>query len=1218
MISQESIIDNFKELETTLMRNTVPILMEIGVKFKLNNIRNLKKKELVKRIIMRIAEVMQAKYKPQTPEQFKQISRMVLDSILPHFTKTTQNPKSGQSRGLQHPHGKHPAPNHPQTGYNDPLDELKLINMTNCICFGNYKRGNNLLIKCTNEACGKVFHHGCIPWPAKELKNFECPRCIILANDPLHEVEEILYEPSILTSGVNYTYKLGFSQFSKMNNSAEYGVEIRTLKMDGVHFFEQTWPDKCTIRVNNKTVKEVKPLHHNSSLKKRRDEKIFNRHMSKMGPNSLKIVYQNVQDGKNTKRGEDPKYIFSVLYVRRLSVPVLQERILSRNRLSIEASKRHIMSKFEEQKDLQISRIKVDLLCKITYTMIQNPARGENCSHIDCFNLKFFLQTMEQNSVRKWICPLCRKRCSKLVVDSYLEQILVDLGKEGRTEEKVFFRSDGSYDFNSAPFEVGGEGIGVSGGGKKVSGGGKKAKSGDKGIGKVGDGEADLEILSLISSSSEEVKASEGGGGALGARKGPEMGVLGGAGSGSLEAENGGLGAIEASLGSKEGSVGDLGVTGVQKTNEIGQKSPETGGVQNAISGNNRVLETAPGVLDDERGPLSQFSSEKSSRNEVLEENQKSTESFKITLSKKNGVIRKKPSKPESETGSPQNPQKAQKSQIFNKGKEDEIGEKKDKNGKERLAEGLRTLQVANLAPDSQQKTPDFGGKIGFSVQLPRPKNVQKGAKPDAEMLKSTVQGSKEVEKPSEKVTTSISPFTVSDKIVENNEEVGGRGVLNEPESVGNGLKMAKNKDIGSLGESAQRVVGRLLEGRSEAEDDTDGLLDDVRGLKKGSLASKSIIDHWIQSGRKSDISPSKQPETVNNASEEVNESLVTFKTSKKSSKTPKNLISKKSIFTDRSDQNDPKTGSRGPKILPIRFTSVEESSINPPSTTNYDINLDEYSPITVTNSARFAQIDSEHPDAGVEVSQLARNPKKSVNSENAILTKNRKSRPISDFPGAEQSQFRLTPLNEHIRSLKNQQKPGKTQNPDSGQNLTSLLSKRLTPAYDSTINSTMLKDTDYNSDYNFLVDFWKHYEKTRKTLFLKKNYQSFHDFNQSLNSLCHQDQLFSKKVELLYKFVKNRRKVNSSQKVVGRYNRILRGIGDQDWVYNDKNVNVEPRKRIKRARRENSDLILKGILRGYGFDEPSDTALIGLKGGRESLERSLRGNSLANAIEIL
>ena len=67
---------------------------------------------------------------------------------------------------------------------------------------------------------------------------FECPHCIILNNDPLNEVVEVLYQPSILKSNMNYTYKLPFDKFNLINKDSKIGVEVRTLKLDGEHLYD--------------------------------------------------------------------------------------------------------------------------------------------------------------------------------------------------------------------------------------------------------------------------------------------------------------------------------------------------------------------------------------------------------------------------------------------------------------------------------------------------------------------------------------------------------------------------------------------------------------------------------------------------------------------------------------------------------------------------------------------------------------------------------------------------------------------------------------------------------------------------------------------------------------------------------------------------------------------------------------------------------------------
>ena len=65
-------------------------------------------------------------------------------------------------------------------------------------------------LKC--KTCGLVFDYGIMRWPIEKKEEFECPHCIILNNDPLNEVIDVLYPPSILKSNMNYKYHLPFNK----------------------------------------------------------------------------------------------------------------------------------------------------------------------------------------------------------------------------------------------------------------------------------------------------------------------------------------------------------------------------------------------------------------------------------------------------------------------------------------------------------------------------------------------------------------------------------------------------------------------------------------------------------------------------------------------------------------------------------------------------------------------------------------------------------------------------------------------------------------------------------------------------------------------------------------------------------------------------------------------------------------------------------------------
>lgn len=316
-----------------------------------------------------------------------------------------------------------------------------------CYC-GNRGRDAEGFNKCNSQNCSNIAHRCCMPWRIQDLGEFECSACIILANDPLNEVQTVLLEPSLIQSGFEYKFKLGLDSLQRIKESSNLDVEVRCIKMDGEHFFEQTWPDKCEIRINDVLVKDVKLLAQNSSLKKRRDEKL-SRFVQQLkgGTNKISVSFQNVMDGKNSKLHRDAPYTFTVVIVEKLAVNALADKIINKCTLSKAECKKNISSKFGDYKDLKISEVKANLVCLVSFTHLVHPARGKNCSHLGCFSLPIFLKTMQSNALRNWLCPLCRKPCYKLVVDSYIEELVKEAKTQDISKNQVLFSKDGKYRF---------------------------------------------------------------------------------------------------------------------------------------------------------------------------------------------------------------------------------------------------------------------------------------------------------------------------------------------------------------------------------------------------------------------------------------------------------------------------------------------------------------------------------------------------------------------------------------------------------------------------------------------------------------------------------------------------------------------------------------------------------------------------------------------------
>ena len=395
------------------------VIDQFAIRFKIQGLHSQTKEQIIENIFWRIEEIIIAKYKPYSQQQFESVSNNLLRSLLP-------NEMFEPKKIVLAPKAKN----------------IHFSQISGCYC-QEKKPEDERTLTCSVNRCSRVCHFSCLPWSQKKLGAFECPSCIILSNDPLNKIEQVLVEPSILLSGSPYYYNINNSVASNILANNNIAIEVRMIKLDGKYFIDQTWPDKCEIEVNGSKIANIDPLITHSSLKKRKDQKFLTRNKYVLGRNSFVCKYQNIQDGKNTDFDKNPIYVLAVLLVKRQTALELSQHVVAHNKLTIEESKNQIIRKFEDQKDVGISEIKVDLVCKLTYTPLNLPARGINCQHIDCFDLLYFLKSMENNNLRKWTCPLCRKYCSKIIIDDYLSFII----KNYPDKEQIFFKPNGEFAF---------------------------------------------------------------------------------------------------------------------------------------------------------------------------------------------------------------------------------------------------------------------------------------------------------------------------------------------------------------------------------------------------------------------------------------------------------------------------------------------------------------------------------------------------------------------------------------------------------------------------------------------------------------------------------------------------------------------------------------------------------------------------------------------------
>lgn len=119
--------------------------------------------------------------------------------------------------------------------------------------------------------CNGYFHLSCINL-SKAKAQYTCPECTLYSLDPLHKIIETIVPPLRFKPSKDHHCKT--IKFATSNPIKNQSVEIRCLRLDEAGGDEQiTWPDLGEVQLNGRRLLDFRPLHKNSSLKKRKDEK---------------------------------------------------------------------------------------------------------------------------------------------------------------------------------------------------------------------------------------------------------------------------------------------------------------------------------------------------------------------------------------------------------------------------------------------------------------------------------------------------------------------------------------------------------------------------------------------------------------------------------------------------------------------------------------------------------------------------------------------------------------------------------------------------------------------------------------------------------------------------------------------------------------------------------------------------------------------------------
>jgi len=332
----------------------------------------------------------------------------------------------------------------------------------NCICNqeNQIKENFNKIIQCTNLHCKSSFHEKCIDQSVSG-DDFECPKCVLSSIDPFNRVIAQISEYfSIPTQNENLVYDLMFvinqDQMKKIMENQNVGIEIRSIRLNSKEMYETTWIDYGEIFLNNSKIHDLSPLNVSISLKKRKDEKIFTRESLNMGINFLKVVTKKItsMEKNQFKFCENAKHLIAIYLVEKQSwaqvsnsVRVLDERICHQKVL-----KKFILNNGSEKNNddlaIKVDKITISMIDALDLSLIETPARGANCDHLQCFSLENYLKMMENSLPRKFQCPICKARSYNLYIDGHFLRILKEAKILRKNFSEITFLKDGSYLIN--------------------------------------------------------------------------------------------------------------------------------------------------------------------------------------------------------------------------------------------------------------------------------------------------------------------------------------------------------------------------------------------------------------------------------------------------------------------------------------------------------------------------------------------------------------------------------------------------------------------------------------------------------------------------------------------------------------------------------------------------------------------------------------------------
>ncbi|RAW33750.1 hypothetical protein PC110_g9926 [Phytophthora cactorum] len=325
------------------------------------------------------------------------------------------------------------------------------LNGARCFCVTQGVSGK--VVKCVD--CGLAVHAKCHQLITLSGEWY-CEMCRAKTYDPFFRVQKTVLDPNFVrfakaASSFRLEYYITDNDLNNMyaNRDTKPGsmtpgsleLQLRCFAVKEDLAAGHCWPASTQLSVNGFGVpitQRAPPGHANpSKVLRELPANIFQ--YSRVG--------RNVVDIRTTENPSVFGFMVQIVEVRNINDLVDEVKEASKN-LTYEGAKQEVIKSFgsEDEDDVVATVTMLSVRCPLGLCVINLPARGIHCKHLQCFDLKTFMMFSKKARSKAWRCTVCYQfiKASDLRIDPYLKKLLAEVEGEDELEEVEIF-PDGSW-----------------------------------------------------------------------------------------------------------------------------------------------------------------------------------------------------------------------------------------------------------------------------------------------------------------------------------------------------------------------------------------------------------------------------------------------------------------------------------------------------------------------------------------------------------------------------------------------------------------------------------------------------------------------------------------------------------------------------------------------------------------------------------------------------